>query len=172
MSRVDDIEGTGEVAERLKARRGGRLRPIDRVLLNSPALADGWNTFLGVLRGSLALPGPLRELVILRIAVLNAASYEWDSHLAVARAQGLSEDKIAALHGDPASGPFAPEETLVLALTDDMTRHVEAPAGVFDALLDRFGDRVMVELVATIAAYNMVSRFAVALEIREEGSTS
>ncbi|MGH3494852.1 MAG: carboxymuconolactone decarboxylase family protein, partial [Sciscionella sp.] len=71
MARVPDGTADGPVAERIRARRSGQLHDLDRVLLHSPPVADGWNTFIGVIREGTTLPGDLRELAILRVAVLN-----------------------------------------------------------------------------------------------------
>jgi hypothetical protein len=46
-----------------------------------------------------------------------------------------------------------------------MTRHVHVPDAVFDALHGHFTSAEVVELTATIAAYGMVSRFLVALQV-------
>jgi len=46
-----------------------------------------------------------------------------------------------------------------------MTRDVQVPDAIFDPLAKRFDARALVELVATVAAYNMVSRFLEALNI-------
>jgi alkylhydroperoxidase family enzyme len=46
-----------------------------------------------------------------------------------------------------------------------MTRDIEVPDAVFEPLRAHFDARALVELVATVAAYNMVSRFLVALRI-------
>jgi 4-carboxymuconolactone decarboxylase len=46
-----------------------------------------------------------------------------------------------------------------------MTRDVEVPDGLMARVRRRFDPRGVVELVATVAAYNMVSRFLVALNI-------
>jgi alkylhydroperoxidase family enzyme len=46
-----------------------------------------------------------------------------------------------------------------------MTRDIHVPDDVFAAVRDAFDARGVVELTATIAAYNMVSRFLEALRI-------
>jgi alkylhydroperoxidase family enzyme len=46
-----------------------------------------------------------------------------------------------------------------------MTLDIEVPDSIFDPLHARFGPTVTLELVATIAACNMVPRFLVALRI-------
>jgi alkylhydroperoxidase family enzyme len=49
-----------------------------------------------------------------------------------------------------------------------MTRDVQVPEPVLAAARAALGDRQTVELVATIAAYNMVSRFLEALHIHSD----
>ena len=49
-----------------------------------------------------------------------------------------------------------------------MTREIHVDAALVDAVRTHLGERRTVELVATIAAYNMVSRFLEALHIRSD----
>ena len=46
-----------------------------------------------------------------------------------------------------------------------MTRDIEVPDAIFEAVKVHFNDQQMTDLVATIAAYNMVSRFLTAFQI-------
>ena len=163
MARLPDTDGTGEIAERIRARRGGTLRPLDRMLLHSPQLADGWNGLLGAIRGRMELPADIRESVILRIAVLNRAPYEWTAHEPEARRAGLDDDVLAELRREKPD--LGPRRGRVIAYTDAMTRDIHVPDELFDALRGDFTDTELVELTATVAAYNMVSRFLVALDV-------
>ncbi|MEU1177918.1 carboxymuconolactone decarboxylase family protein [Streptomyces sp. NPDC005820] len=164
MARLPDTEGTGEIAARIRDRRGGDLRPLDRMLLHSPQLADGWNSLLGAIRGRLRLPPDIRESVILRIAVLNRAPYEWTAHEPEARRAGLDDAELAELGRDKPE--LGARMSRVIAYTDAMTRDLHVPDELFDALRADFTDTELVELTATVAAYNMVSRFLVALDVR------
>jgi alkylhydroperoxidase family enzyme len=49
-----------------------------------------------------------------------------------------------------------------------MTRDIHVPRELIDAVHEHLGERQVVELVGTIAAYNMVSRFLEALAIRSD----
>jgi AhpD family alkylhydroperoxidase len=164
---TEGTEGDGGIAGRIRARRGGTLRPLDRMLLHSPQLADGWNSLLGAIRQRMALPADIRELVILRIAVLNHADYEWAAHEKDARRAGLDDAHLAAIRAEHADRHPAldPRRRRVIAYADAMTRDVHVPDAVFDALRPDFTDAELVELTATIAAYGMVSRFLVALDV-------
>lgn len=205
------------ILSRVRARRApGPLLPLDRALLLSPPVADGWyvfrirlarpptcsrnqakskkqnrNSLLGAIRTRTTLPASLRELAICRVAVLNAAQFEWDEHVpllraalaAAGRADAAVEDVVRAVleaevSADDDGGAAAvavpgldEKEAAVLAYTDAMTRRVRVGEGGFArARAAVGGDGVMVELTATVAAYNMVSRFLVALDVGERGT--
>lgn len=152
------------LVERIVAERGSVLH-LYQMLLHSPAVAEGWLAYLTAIRQRSTLPGALRELVIMRVADLNGASYEADQHAPIALREGVSQAQLDALSQWHASGAFGPRERAVLAYTDAMTRDVQVPDAVFDAVRAHFGEQHVVELTATIAAYNMVSRFLEALAI-------
>jgi AhpD family alkylhydroperoxidase len=143
----------------------GRINDLYRALLNSPTLAEGWEKLLTAIRNRSSLPPAVRELVILRVAVLNRAPFEFEQHVPHARLAGLGDDKLVAVEQAAPGTPFSAQELAVLALTDAMTRDVQVPDAVFAPVARAFEPRVLVELVATIAAYNMVSRFLEALRI-------
>lgn len=148
----------------IKATRGN-ITLLYRVLLNSVPIAQGWEQLLTAVRYRSTLPAALRELVILRVAVLNHASYEFEAHRGIAGKAGISPRKIEALLAQPMSPLFTELELAVLACTDAMTREIQVSDAQFEPLRQHFNAREIVELVATIAAYNMVSRFLVAMNI-------
>ncbi len=155
------------LAERIKAERGGKLLNLYRMLLHSPPVAEGWLAFLTAIRQKCSLPARVRELVIMRIAVLNAAEYEFQAHLPFAKKERVSDAQVAALRtGDTAS--FAEGERAALAYAEAMTRTIRVPDDVFAAVRRHFAEREMVELTATIGAYNLVSRFLEALQVDHE----
>jgi AhpD family alkylhydroperoxidase len=153
------------VADRIAAQRGSVLH-LYRMLLHSAPLAEGWLECLTAIRQKCSLSGALRELVILRVAILNGAQYEADQHAPIALRAGLTQAQLDALPGWRHSARFDRGQRAALALTDEMTREVRVSDRTFDELRVHLGDRELVELAATIAAYNMVSRFIEALHIR------
>ncbi|MEU6374962.1 carboxymuconolactone decarboxylase family protein [Streptomyces sp. NPDC046909] len=163
MARLPDTDGSGDIAQRIRDRRGGTLHPLDRMLLHSPQLADGWNSLLGAVRGRMELPADIREMTVLRIAVLNRAEYEWTAHEGEARRAGLTDADLVELRREEPE--FDERRRRVIAYTDAMTRDIQVKDELFDALRGDFTDAQLVELTATVAAYNMVSRFLVALDV-------
>jgi len=120
---------------------------------------------MAAIRLHTTVPANLRELAILRVAVLNRAAFEFDAHAPHAAAAGVNAEKITAVRDATPGTPFNALERLVLALTDRMTRDVAVPDALLDQIKAHFDAQTTVELVATIAAYNMVSRFLVALNV-------
>jgi len=153
-----------EIEGRILAERG-RISPLYEVLLNSGPIAAGWERLLTAVRKQTTIPADLRELVILRVAVLNAATFEFDAHVPIAEREGVPAIKIDALRRPKIDPAFDAREKLVLRLTDAMTRNIEVPDKLMATLQTQYDAQQLVELVATIAAYNMVSRFLVALRI-------
>ncbi|MBO9356928.1 carboxymuconolactone decarboxylase family protein [Bordetella petrii] len=153
------------LVDRIVAERGSVLH-LYQMLLHSPAVAGGWLNYLTSIRQLSTLPGDLRELVIMRVAVVNGAPYEADQHAPIALREGITQAQLDALNQWEGSDQFNERERAVLAYTDAMTRQVQVPQPVFDAARQAMGsDKLMVELTATVAAYNMVSRFLEALQV-------
>ncbi len=145
----------------------GRISPLYQVLLNSPPIAHGWEQMLSAVRNRNSIPAGLREMVILRVAVLNRAPYEFEAHVPHALKAGVSQEVIDGLRAVPlADGmPLSPAERVALRLTDAMTRDIDVPEALYDEVKQHFDAQGQIDLVATAAAYNMVSRFLVALQI-------
>ena len=152
------------IEARILAERG-RVSLLYRVLLNSGPVASGWERLLTAVRNQTSVPANLRELMILRVAVLNGAQFEFDAHVPHAEKAGVPAAAIAAVKDTPLTYPFAPLEKLVLELTDAMTRDIIVPDALFERLRAHFDAAGLVEVVTTVAAYNMVSRLLVALQI-------
>jgi 4-carboxymuconolactone decarboxylase len=153
-----------EVEARILAERG-RVSLLYQVLLNSGPIAAGWERMLTAVRNQTGVPADLRELMILRVAVLNGASFEFDAHVPHAQRAAVNTEKIAAVREMPLPAVFAPLERLVLEVTDAMTRDVVVSDALMERMREQFDPKGIVEVVATIAAYNMVSRLLVALNV-------
>ena len=149
----------------IRARRGGDLSPVARMLLNSPPLAEGWMRLFTFIRYQTTFPPRLRELIIARVGVRNGARYEVEAHRSHALAEGVTAAQLAAIADWRNAALFDATERAVLAYTDAITDDIKVSDAVFAGVRKLFDDRQMVELTGTIAAYSFVSRFLVALEI-------
>jgi len=170
-----------QIYQRIVARRSPRpLLPLDLALLQAPPVADGYNSFIGALRTNTNISPDILELSICRIGVLNKAVYEWNIHGPLALKAGVSVKELNDLAALPtftdeehsqntwASSVHNRTQKAVIRYTDEMTVRVVVSPEVFQELQEVLpSDRAIVELTATIAGYNCVSRFLVALNVGE-----
>lgn len=155
------------LVQRIVAERGSVLH-LYQMLLHSPPLAEGWLNYLTAVRQKLSIGGALREMVIMRVAVLNGAPYEAYQHAPIALKEGMTQAQLDALEHWQDSPFFSDTERAVLRLTDAMTREIHFAPEIMEAVRAALGERGAVEVTATIAAYNMVSRFLEALQIHAD----
>jgi alkylhydroperoxidase family enzyme len=153
------------LVERIKRERGGRMLNLYRMLLHSPPLAEGWLAFFTAVRQKGILSGRLRELAILRIAVINGADYEFAAHVPFALGEGLAQAQLDALRAGRAPDGLTDADRAVLAYADAMTRQVRVPEEVFAEVRRALPERELVELTVTVAGYNCVSRFLEAIAV-------
>jgi AhpD family alkylhydroperoxidase len=172
MARVANIEEQDHpelapLIARIKAERG-KLLDLYKVLLHSPAVMEGWLGFFTAIRQKTKLNGRVRELAIMRVAILNGADYEYQAHLPFALKEGATREQIDALRAWPLSPLFDAAERAALAYTDAMTKQVQVPDELFAAVRAQFDSQDLVELTATIAGYNLVSRFLEAMQVHRQ----
>jgi alkylhydroperoxidase family enzyme len=171
-----DAAGPADIVGPIRARRpGGKLLNLDRMLLNSPAFAQAWNTMFGTIRGKLAVPDKLRETAIMSIGVLNKAGYEWFQHEGEYLKAGGTKEQLAAMKNATAAlkdtKHFEESELATLALTYEMTRDIEVKPATMKRIRAVLPDEQVVELIGIISGYNMVSRFVVATGLEPEASS-
>ena len=157
-----------DVVQAVMKRRGGKLMALDRALLWSEPLARGWNAYLGEVRQNFAFPPRLKELAICTVAKVTGADYEFTHHWPHYLRAGGSEALLPAMENVDTALEYpglGGDERLVMRYAIAMTRHVAVPTALFAEMRARFSVTEVVELTAAIAAYNMVARFLVALEV-------
>ncbi|KAF2137551.1 uncharacterized protein K452DRAFT_291604 [Aplosporella prunicola CBS 121167] len=83
-------------------------------------------------------------------------------------------EEIPAVQIEPirtqGTGKLPAKYLAVMSYTDAMTNDVSVSDIVFERLQEYFNEQEIVEITATIAAYNCVSRFLVALDVGEKNA--
>ena len=154
-----------EIAHISGARRG-RLINVYKALLNSPRLALIWTDLITAGKDSVELDPRTREMIILRVAVLTRGEYVFRAHApGFAREVGLTDAEVEGLFDLKRYDAFGERDRAVLAYVDAMTRDIEVPDAVFDALRPHFDDRRIVEITVVVGVYNMHARVGRALKI-------
>jgi 4-carboxymuconolactone decarboxylase len=105
-----------------------------------------------------------RELVILRVARLTGAEYEWHQHVLVARMCDVGDDEIAALdRGD--IGAIPADDRVVLEMTDVIVRRERASDELLAATRVLLSDRELIELHLVVAVYTGLAAMMTNLDL-------
>lgn len=167
-------EAEAATLQRVQARRGEQgLIPLDLALLHSFPVADGWNSFLGAIRTKTSLSADIREIAICRVAAINEAWFEWAHHAPILKDAGVGDAALDLIkRADPPSDSelaslLSEKQLAVYKYTEAMTRTVKVSDEVFAGVKENFSEQEVVEITATVGAYNCVSRFLVALNVGE-----
>jgi alkylhydroperoxidase family enzyme len=98
-----------------------------------------------------------RELLILRIGWNSQSEYEWSEHVGRvggARKMGLPIERITLGPDAPGWDPF---DASVLSFADEMYRDSVVSDRTWNALSQRYDQRLMIDAITTLANYRMVS---------------
>jgi uncharacterized peroxidase-related enzyme len=155
---------TAALYDALQAQRGV-VPNMFKVLAHAPGIAQGVAGFLRALLSDGALSGWYKELVAVRISILNDSAYAIRAHNASAKMKGATEEQIAGVRQFE-RGPYHAKEKLGFRLAD---RLHGGPRDVDDAFYAElkavFSDAEVVELFLTAAAFEMFPRFIDGLHI-------
>jgi uncharacterized peroxidase-related enzyme len=148
--------------------RRGNIPNLFRTLARRPGFMIAANQMMASLYDSAGtVPVALKELLAVRVSLLNDTPYCQASHTALAKAAGASDGQIEALPVGAASPQFSPAEQAALALGEWMTRHPDKalPDHLYRQLTGHFDEGQIIELVGVAAAFNFFNRLANALDI-------
>jgi len=133
---------------------------------NWPRLADLLLSILSQQR----LDKRLRELAILRVANLRGAAFEWDQHVGIAQAAGVTRAQIEAIEARRIDAAcFDAGERLVLEATAELADTSTLSRATFDALAARLAPRELVELLLAIGVYEALAKLMNAFALESAG---
>jgi len=136
------------------AARRGNLN-VFRLLANAPNVFGGWTDMVDELFASPTFDARTRELVILRVAHLQASPYELGQHVPLARSTGLTDQQIDAIlgAGDPDKAGFSATERAALEVVTELCSTHRLSGGSFAAAHGIFGDEAFTELLMIVSCY-------------------
>ena len=147
------------------------LLNIFKVMGHAPELMAPFTDFIMEILQDGKVDWVTKELLILKATRLNECHYCVVQHETLSSRLGISDEKIADLGGDKykASPHFNEGEKAILELTEQIWADANR---INDELWERihahYDDAQIVEIVATITTYIMISKFGDALGVALE----
>ncbi|MFW6067299.1 MAG: carboxymuconolactone decarboxylase family protein [Myxococcota bacterium] len=169
---VSDEEANEDLKEvyRMCREAMGGVPHLARVIANCEGALTPFLELAGAIGKEYAVPNRLKQLAVIRTAELNGCGYCRSIHVPKGREMGIEEEKLEGVAADEvAHDVFAPEERLVLRMTDEMTGMVGARPETVAEVKERWGATGAVELMMVISFYNLLNRLAESAQVPLEG---
>jgi alkylhydroperoxidase family enzyme len=142
-------------------------RNLFRVLVHSPEALRNFSRLGGYIRNRSTLDARLREMAILQVGYLTRNAYEFSHHIEIGRGFGVSDADIRAIAAETDGKPsdLGDLDRAVLRLAREMTSDLAGSHEAFDAVRARLSNEHLIDLLMTIAYYNLVVRLLSTLEV-------
>jgi alkylhydroperoxidase family enzyme len=126
-------------------------------LARHPALARAYHTFNGHVQFATTLSVRQRELLVLRVAAVRQADYEWAQHVVLARDAGLDDDEIARIADGPDAPGWAPLDAAMLRAVDELVADATIIDPTWDTLAGELDEQQLMDLIFTVGAYDVLA---------------
>jgi 4-carboxymuconolactone decarboxylase len=146
------------IYERLRAHRASQGAPFAGpylALMNNPKLTEKIEALGFFLKFEGTLPRNIYQFTVLYVSVACGAAFEWHDHVEHARAAGIPETVIEAVHthNKITDEPYS----TALPVIEAAFKWQDVPQPAQDAAIACFGVKAYVELVVVTGFYQMFS---------------
>lgn len=117
-------------------------------------------------RGSLSARE--RELVVLRVAWLWQAPYEWGEHVKLAKAAGITSDEIERIIEGSSAPAWNEHEAALLRATEELKHEAMISDETWATLAKRLDEKQLFELPVLVGQFTNVAFFQNSLRLRLE----
>jgi 4-carboxymuconolactone decarboxylase len=144
--------------------RGRVVGPL-RVWLLSPELAERAQELGAFCRYHTSLPQRLSELAILTTGAFWKAGFEWHAHAPIALKAGVPADAIEAIRLGKEPKFAREDEGAVYEFAREMWTKRRVSDATYKRIADLLGKETVVELVAILGYYGLISMTINAFEV-------
>ena len=153
-----------------KLATGRGILNLHRMMAYAPELMKASGDMAVAFRHESILSRTLAEIVILRTAQVIDCDYEWERHVPIARAAGVSEQQIAEVGSWPQSNAFDPKEKIALKYAEILASGAAVDDQTFAELQRHFPPREIVALTMLVGFYVSTAIFIKALAIPDDNA--
>jgi 4-carboxymuconolactone decarboxylase len=137
--------------------RGSGLRGPFNALLRSPQLCDLVQRVGAYVRFGSSIPSSLNELAICMAGRKWGAQYEFYAHRRLGIEAGLNPSILDAIAVGRRPSEMGWDETMVYEFVTDLLSTGQVSDAKYAPVLERFGERGIMDLVGAVGYYSLVS---------------
>jgi alkylhydroperoxidase family enzyme len=129
------------------------------VLAYHPALATAYHHLIGHALFGTTISLRQRELLILRVAHLRQATYEWAQHVFLAGEVGIAPEEVARVSTGPDAEGWSPLERALLTAVDELVADACLGEPTHAQLVSELDAQQVMDVVFTVGAYDVLAMF-------------
>ena len=129
---------------------------VYRVMAHHPALLAAWRGFRNHVVSDNTLDPESLEMVILRTGARRRSRYEWTQHVVRGRKAGLNDARILSAALSPGLA-LTVADGILLRSVDALVDDNRLSPGLVRDLLDGFGKKAILDLIATVGMYSLLA---------------
>ena len=143
----------------LPSREPGRPKGLNALgtLARHPELTRAYHVLNGHVLFATTLSPRNRELLILRVAAVRQAEYEWAQHVVQAGDAGLASDDIARIAEGPDAPGWSALDAAMVRAVDELIRDAMVSEATWSVLAGELDVQQLMDLVFTVGAYDLLA---------------
>src|SRR5262249_32018619 len=122
-----------------------------------PELARAYNTFNGHVLFASTLTPRERELLVLRVAAVRDATYEWEQHTVLGEDAGLRRDEIDRVREGPDAAGWSAVDQALLRAVDELIAEARIDDRTWAVLVGEMDAQQLMDVVFTVGAYDLLA---------------
>jgi alkylhydroperoxidase family enzyme len=126
-------------------------------LAHHPELARAYNTFNGHVLFATRLTPRQRELLVLRVAALRDAEYEWAQHVVMAGDVGITDDEVDRIAAGVVADGWSELDGALLQAAEELVRDASISDPVWAALAAELEVEQLMDVIFTVGAYDVLA---------------
>jgi alkylhydroperoxidase family enzyme len=127
------------------------------LLARHPELATAYHTFNGHILFGTTLTPRVRELLILRVAAVREAEYEWAQHVVLAADAGLSAEEVERIAAGPDAEGWPDLDRALVAAVDQLVADATIDDRTWATLSTELDAQQLMDLFFTVGAYDVLA---------------
>lgn len=141
------------------SRAPGRPKGLNALgtLAHHPELARAFHTFNGHILFGTSLSPRQRELVVLRVAAVRRATYEWAQHVRLADDAGISAEEVARIAEGPGASGWSTTDRALVSAVDELLADARVADDTWEVLAADLEVEQLMDVIFTVGAYDALA---------------
>jgi len=127
------------------------------LLAHHPELTTAYHHFNGHVLFASTITPRQRELLVLRVAVLRDAAYEWAQHAVLAGDAGITPTELEAVRSGPDAADWSPFEAALLTAAGELVADARLSDATWATLSAELDTQQLMDVVFTVGAYDLLA---------------